>query len=108
MVAEKLSKLGHDVTAAAVEPVLARMEDEELLAFATREGRAIVTENAKDFDRIVRGMNARGQHHAGVVFTSPRRYHRGSAAYPGNLIDALKTLLAEPPGDQTDWIYWLP
>jgi hypothetical protein len=103
-----LSAEGHDVIAAATEPALARLEDEELLAIATREGRALVTENAKDFDRIVRTLSAQGQHHAGVIFTSPRRYHRGSAAYPGNLIAALKTLLAEPPPDQTDWIYWLP
>jgi hypothetical protein len=108
LAAVTLSAEGHDVIAAATEPALARLEDEELLAIATREGRALVTENAKDFDRIVRTLSAQGQHHDGVIFTSPRRYHRGSAAYPGNLIAALKTLLAEPPPDQTDWIYWLP
>lgn len=105
--AATLSAEGHDVIAAATEPTLARLEDAELLAVATRAGRALVTGNAKDFDRIVRSMSAHGEHHAGVVFTSPRRYHRGSAAYPGNLIAALSTLLAEPPPDQTDWIHWL-
>jgi hypothetical protein len=105
--AAALSAEAHDVVAAATEPTLARLQDEELLAVATNEGRALVTENAKDFDRIVRTMSAQGEHHAGVVFTSPRRYHRGSAAYPQNLIAALRTLLAEPPPDQTDWIHWL-
>ena len=99
---------GHDAVAAAAEPTLARLQDEELLAVATREGRALVTENAKDFDRIVRTMSAHGEHHAGVVFTSPRRYHHGSAAYPQNLIAALRTLLADPPPEETDWIHWLP
>ena len=94
--------------AAATDPTLARLDDEELLAFAAREGRTLVTENAKDFDRIVRAMSARGEQHAGVIFTSPRRYHRGCASYPGNLIAALKTVLDEPPPDQTDWIHWLP
>ena len=108
LAAATLSAADHDVVAAATEPTLARLDDEELLAFATREGRALVTENAKDFDRIVRAMSARGEHHAGVVFTSPRRFHRGSASYPGNLIAALKAVLAEPPPDQTDWIHWLP
>lgn len=108
LAAATLSGEGHDVIAAAAEPNLARLEDEELLVVATRQGRAVVTENAKDSDRIVRTMSALGEHHAGVVFTSPRRYHRGSAAYPGNLIAALRTLLAEPPPDQTDWIHWLP
>jgi hypothetical protein len=106
--AAALNAEGHDVVAGATEPNLARLADEELLAVATSEGRALVTENAKDFDRIVRTMSAHGEHHAGVVFTSPRRYHRGSAAYPGNLIAALRTLLADPPQDQTDWIHWRP
>ena len=106
--AATLSAEGHDVVAAATDPALARLQDEDLVAFATREGRALVTENAKDFDRIVRAMSAQGEHHAGVVFTSPRRYHRGSAAYPGNLIAALRTLLTHPPPDRTDWIHWLP
>lgn len=93
---------------AASDPALARLEDNELLAFATREGRALLTENAKDFDRIARSRSGRSEHHAGVVFTSPRRYHRGSAAYPANLIEALRGLLVEPPTEQTDSIHWLP
>ncbi|MCA1845878.1 MAG: hypothetical protein LC792_22355 [Actinobacteria bacterium] len=60
------TELAPDVVAAATEPTLARLEDEELLA-----------------------------RHAGVVFTSPRRYHRGSAAYPANLVAALSVLLAD-------------
>lgn len=108
MAAATLRDEGQDVVAAATDPALARLEDEELLAVATRERRALVTENAKDFDRIVRTMSGRGDHHAGVIFTSPRRYHRGSAAYPTNLIAALRTVLGDPPPDQTDWIHWLP
>lgn len=106
--ATTLSAEGHDVVAAATDPTLARLEDDDLLTVAGREGRALVTENAKDFDRIVRSMGASGAHHAGVVFTSPRRYHRGAAAYPANLIAALRALLAEPPAVQTDWVHWLP
>ena len=52
--AEQLRDAGHDVTAAADDPVLASLPDEELLRAATGEDRALVTENAKDFDRIVR------------------------------------------------------
>lgn len=99
---------GYDVLAAAADPGLAPLEDDDLLGAATRDGRALVTENAKDFDRIVRAWAGRNAHHAGVVFTSPRRYHRGSTAYPANLIAALRALLAEPPVEQTDWTYWLP
>jgi hypothetical protein len=108
LIARALGDDGHDVVAAGSDPALARLEDDELLSAASREDRALVTENARDFDRIVRAWAARGDHHAGVVFTSPRRYHRGSAAYPANLIAALREVLADPPREKTDWVHWLP
>ena len=105
--AEQLRAGGHDVTAAADDPVLASLPDEELLRTAAGDGRALVTENAKDFDRIVRAWSTTGEHHAGVIFTSPLRYRRASRAYPGNLITALRSLLSETPADRTDLIHWL-
>ena len=106
--AERLRSGGHDVTAAAEDSVLCTLVDEELLRAAARHSRAVVTENARDFDRIVRVWAAAGEHHAGVVFTSPRRFHRGSTAYPANLVAALEKLLREAPKDELDWVYWLP
>jgi len=100
--------LGYDVIAAADDPALAAAPDDDLLRAATRDGRALVTENARDFDRITRAWVATGEHHAGVVFTSPRRYHRGSRAYPANPMAALEALIANPPAAQTDWVHWLP
>ena len=108
LIAQTLGDGGHDVVAAATDPALARLEDDDLLQTATGQGRALVTENARDFDRIVRAWAARGDHHAGVVFTSPRRYHRGSAAYPANLIAALRAFLVDPPREKLDWVRWLP
>ena len=108
LAAERMRSAGHDVVAAAEGPVLSILTDEELLRAAARDGRAVVTENARDFDRIVRSWAAAGEHHAGVVFTSPRRFHRGSAAYPANLVAALEELLRGAPKEGVDWIYWLP
>ena len=105
--ANRLRALGHDVIAAAEDPFLANAPDDELLRAASHEGRAIVTENARDFDRLVRSWAATGEHHSGVVFTSPRRVHRGNSAYPSNLVAALEALLADPPSG-LDWVYWLP
>jgi hypothetical protein len=98
---------GHDVVAAAEDPVLAVLDDEELLRAATRDGRAVVTENVRDFDRIVRDWSARGEHHAGVVFTSPRRFHRGSKAYPANLARALVKCLDDQDLQGEDLVHWL-
>ena len=105
--AEHLRADGHDVVAASDDPVLAALPDDELLRRAARSGRAVVTENARDFDRIVRAWAVAGEHHAGVVFTSPRRYHRGSSSYPENLVSALAALLAGPPTAEGDWVLWL-
>lgn len=108
LAAEVLQGEGHDVAAAANHHVLAGLADEDLLRAAAQAGRALVTENARDFDRIVRSWAMAGEHHGGVVFTSPRRYHRGSRSYPGNIVAALRTLLADPPQAEQDWVYWLP
>ena len=105
--AERLRADGYDAQAAADFPELAPLPDEELLRQASADGRAVVTENAKDFDRIVRAWVATGEHHAGVIFTSPRRFHRGSAGYPENLIVALTRFLATPPVAELDWVHWL-
>ncbi|MFP5325948.1 MAG: hypothetical protein ACLGHT_00525 [Acidimicrobiia bacterium] len=44
-----------------------------------------MTENARDYERIVSDWSALGEHHRGGIFTSPRAYHRGSKArsFPG-------------------------
>jgi hypothetical protein len=107
LIAEAFGQDGHDVVAASVDPTLADLDDDELLRAATRDGRAVVTENARDFDRIVRAWPANGEHHAGVIFTSPRRYHRGSRSYPANLTAALRALLTDPPQNPADWVHWV-
>ena len=107
LAAQRLRNEGHDVLAASDDPALAGLDDDELLRAAMGDGRVVVTENARDFDRIIRAWSARGDRHAGIVFTSPRRFHRGSSAYPNNLVAALRTLLDHPPESMVDWIHWL-
>ncbi len=107
LAAQRLTAAGCDVVAAADLPDFATLSDEELLRRASAEEGAIVTENAKDFDRIVGSWVATGEHHAGVVFTSPRRFHRGGVAYPEHLITSLAQLLESPPGTEHDWVHWL-
>jgi len=105
--AERLRQAGHDVLAAAEDPRLTMLADDDLLRVATGDRRALVTENAKDFDRIVRTWASTGEHHAGVVFTSPRRFNRAQSSYPADLVAALGRLLSEPPPDERNWVHWL-
>ena len=95
------------VVPAADDPRLAEFADEELLRHAEREDRAVVSEDAKDLDRIVRKWAAKGEHHAGVILTSTRRFHRGGAAYPENFIVSLSRMLESPPETEHDWVHWL-
>lgn len=99
--------MGHDATAAFDDPALATLGDDDLLRAASAAGRAVVTENARDFDRIARAWPAAGEHHLGIVFTSPRRFHRGSRAYPADPVRSLARLLDDPPTDESDWTHWL-
>ncbi len=105
--AARLRQNGHDVVAAADYPHLAALVDEELLRHAAAEGRALVSEDAKDLGRIVRQWAATGEHHSGVVLTSTRRFHRGGAAYPENLMASLTRLLDSPHQTEHDWVHWL-
>jgi Domain of unknown function (DUF5615) len=107
LAAARLRQVGHDVVAAADIAELATIGDEELLRRATAEGRALVSENVKNFARVVRTWVASGEHRAGVIFASPRRFHRGGSAYPENLVVGLSAVLDSPPEDQEDWVHWL-
>ena len=98
---------GYEVLAAASDIRLASLADEDLLRFARAEARAVVTENVKDFDRIVRTWATTGEHHSGVIFTSPRRFHRGRLGYPDDLVVALRSFLTDPPLETLDWVRWL-
>lgn len=105
--AERLRQDGCDVLAAADDSRMRVMADDDLLRAATADQRALVTENIKDFDRIIRAWASTGEHHAGVLFTSPRRFHRGNLAYPENLVVALRQFLSDFSPEDADWVYWL-
>jgi nucleoside-diphosphate-sugar epimerase len=92
-VAERLRAMGHDVVAVKERPELIGRADADLLAAAAAEGRAIVTENVKDFAVLHRLWAAAGQVHAGMVFTHPRRFPRGAGDHIRRLGDALARFL---------------
>jgi len=71
-IAAELRRRGHDVTAVAAEPQLRSMSDPELYAWATAGGRRIVTENVKEFRRLL--MQEREPTGPGLLFTSVRTF----------------------------------
>lgn len=92
-IAEQLQQRGIDAIPVAEHVAAAMAElrgtpDEELLRWARQQGRVLVTENARDFMPIHQQFLNRGKVHAGILFTSPRRFPRHSAAF-GPLVKAL-------------------
>ena len=50
-----------------------RLPDEDQLAFATGEGRTIVTHNVSDFYALYKAWWAEERDHAGIIVVSPRK-----------------------------------
>jgi predicted nuclease of predicted toxin-antitoxin system len=107
-IAAQLRQRRHDVVAARADPDLHGLTDAALLAHATVERRALVTENVADFVELHAAAVVSGRPHYGIVFTSARRFPRSTRAI-GRLVRALDALLdAHLPDDalvnQTRWL----
>ena len=48
-IAQQLRTKGYDVASVVAQPALVALPDDQILAYATAEGRALVTANIKDF-----------------------------------------------------------
>ena len=105
-IARQLRSRGHDVFAARERVELHGLADRELLSLATVERRAIVTENVADFAELHRQSIGRGDPHAGLVFTSPRRFPRTRRSI-GRLVRALDRLEEEGPRELDGQTWWL-
>ena len=74
--AQRLRAEGHDVVAVLdIEVGLASKSDEDVLTWAARNNRCVVTENVSDFARLAQ----QGFAHCGLVFVSSRRFPRTSS-----------------------------
>jgi predicted nuclease of predicted toxin-antitoxin system len=62
-----LAETGHDIRALDQEPQNEGLEDEDVLALATGDGRILVTHNVADFPEILRDWAAAGRSHVGVI-----------------------------------------
>jgi predicted nuclease of predicted toxin-antitoxin system len=100
--ARELSAKGHDVVAALdLEVGLASRSDEDVLTWAARNRRCLVTENVRDFAPL-----SRVQAHCGIVLVSSVRYPRtgsGLARITAALDELLRTDSVPAPGTVT-WL----
>jgi hypothetical protein len=98
-IARELRARGHDVTAVAGDSAHEGLSDRDVLAFACAEGRAVVTNNLKDFRPLhAEALVAGGRGHFGLIFM-PGTYRR-TLADVGRIVDALEAKLKQFPSDR--------
>jgi hypothetical protein len=105
-VAEALRRRGHDVLAVAERPDLRALSDEELFAWAGEESRRLVTENVKDFRRLLLRTEDSPRRRPGLLYTSSRTFPR-SRRNPGPVVTALDAWLCGTDVDSRppeDWL----
>lgn len=103
--AAALRERGHDVMAVVEHGQLRGLRDEHILALATVDGRAVVSENVEDFARLDSVWSGSARSHAGVVLVPQARFEWTPAGQQ-QLIDALHRFLSAPPLGLTDSFQW--
>lgn len=105
-IARQLRRRGYDVVAVSERQELRTMSDALLFALARSEGRAIVTENVRDFRPLARQTIAAGGAHHGLILSDNRRLPRHRPGTLGRVVGALAVLL-ERDVDLTNREIWL-
>jgi len=107
-IAEELRRLGHDAQAVQERPELQGVADADLLERALAEGRALLTENVRDFMPLFIVAASAGEATAGLVFSSPERMPRSRRSI-GAFVAALDALLRSHPGERAleGQVWWL-
>lgn len=107
-IAEQLRRRGHDV-AAISRSAHAGISDQQALALASDQGRALLTNNVRDFMVIHGDVLRAGGRHFGLVFTDDRSMPRAKATV-GRYVTALDELLAARRADDAlcNEVAWIP
>jgi predicted nuclease of predicted toxin-antitoxin system len=107
-IADKLARRGHDVATVAGLG-LQGAPDETVLEAATTGGRALLTNNARDFLPLATGWAAAGRDHCGLLLTSDSSMPRSRQTI-SLYVDSLARLMkANPRGRALEnQILWLP
>jgi len=100
-IARQLRRRGFDAVAATELPRRYRgVPDYEFFRRAQEDGRAVVTDNVRDFATIVAERASRGEAHFGVVFALRPVFDRARPGIVGEMTRALETLLREREDDK--------
>jgi hypothetical protein len=92
-IAQQLCTKGYDVVSVVAQPALAGLPDDQTLAYATSEGRALVTANIKDFMPLDSRYRAAAQAHPGLILVSAKTFPQ-DRGFTTAITAALETLLS--------------
>ena len=109
-VAALLRDWGHDAVAVKELPDLVGLADEDLFRVAMAEGRAVVTEDVRDFAAAHQRILDAGQQHSGLILADARRFPRLGPNHVPVLADALAAFLSDHGAmleDIDSFIWWL-
>ena len=104
-IAALLREAGYDVLAAADRDDLVGHSDRIILEVASSEGRAVVTNNIKDFRPLAAERLAQGQTHAGLILLPSSRTRTRSAIR--TLAGAIETILRDHPDGLSGSERWI-
>jgi hypothetical protein len=97
-IARQLRDRGFDVVAATEHPRRYRaVPDHEFFRRAQEDGRAVVTDNMRDFMLIVAERASRAEPHEGVVFAVRPTFDRARSGIVGDMTRALEAFLGSDP-----------
>jgi hypothetical protein len=105
-VAQQLRSQGYDVISVVADPALIGLPDDQILAHATTEGRALVTANIKDFIPLDTRYRAADQSHAGLIHVSTKTFPQ-SRGFPSAATAALAALLGNTAKIQPGQVLFL-
>lgn len=105
-IAQQLRSQGYDVLSVVADPALVGLPDDQILAHATAEGRALVTANIKDFIPLDTRYRAADQSHAGLVLVSTKTFPQ-NRGFPSAVATALAALLGNTAKIQPGQVLFL-
>jgi hypothetical protein len=104
-IAVLLRERGYDVVAVAERAHLVAAGDRALLELASSEGRAVITNNVKDFRPLAAERLARGRDHGGLILLPSSRTR--TRAVIERLADAIEIVMRNNPDGLTSSERWI-
>jgi len=105
-IAQQLRTKGYDVISVVADPALVGLPDDQILAYAIAEGRALVTANIKDSVPLDARYRAADQSHAGLILVSTKTFPQ-NRGFPSAVTTALAALLSSTAKIQSTQVLFL-